>query len=74
MDAAPAPSRQLEEGGVKLIRVTDDGCGIDKEQLVLALTRHATPKISSLEDLERVSPWVSAAKRWPRLPPFPASP
>ena len=45
---------ELEAGGVKLVRVRDNGVGIDVEDLPLALTRHATSKIASLEDLESV--------------------
>src|SRR5437660_1408087 len=41
-------------GGVKLIRVADDGMGIDREDLVFAVARHATSKISSASDLEAI--------------------
>ena len=45
----------VEQGGIKLMRIRDDGCGIDKEDLALALSRHATSKIQLLDDLETVA-------------------
>jgi DNA mismatch repair protein MutL len=44
----------LSGGGVKLIRVADDGLGIDREDLLYAVARHATSKISSASDLEAI--------------------
>lgn len=45
----------IEQGGIKLIRIRDNGCGIPESEVALALSRHATSKISSLEDLEQVA-------------------
>lgn len=45
----------IESGGIKLIRISDNGCGIAREQLPLALSRHATSKIHNLQDLEAIN-------------------
>ena len=45
---------ELEEGGIRLIRIRDDGGGMGPEDIALAVERHATSKIGSLEDLECV--------------------
>jgi DNA mismatch repair protein MutL len=46
---------QLENGGIKLLKVRDNGGGIARDELALALQRHATSKIASLDDLQRVA-------------------
>ena len=45
---------ELEQGGIELVRVSDDGCGIPADQLALALAPHATSKIIAAQDLERI--------------------
>ena len=45
---------EIKRGGVALIRVTDNGCGIDKDDLPVALKRHATSKIKEKDDLDSI--------------------
>ena len=46
---------EVEQGGTKQIKINDDGLGIHKQDLELALSRHATSKITDLEDLENIA-------------------
>lgn len=52
---ASAITVEIKEGGTALVRITDNGCGIPKDQVRLAFMRHATSKIRSVEDLITVS-------------------
>src|SRR5882724_2283276 len=45
---------EVEQGGVELIRVVDDGCGMVPDDLKLALSSHATSKVRSADDLEKI--------------------
>jgi DNA mismatch repair protein MutL len=45
---------EIEQGGIELIRITDDGCGIPEAELSLAIAPHATSKIATPEDLDRI--------------------
>lgn len=52
---ATAVTVEIKEGGISFIRITDNGCGIPKNQVALAFLRHSTSKIRSVEDLTTVA-------------------
>ena len=52
---ADSVTAEIKEGGISLIRITDNGCGIDKEDVPGAFLRHSTSKISKIEDLNTIS-------------------
>lgn len=52
---ATAVTVEIKEGGISFIRITDNGCGIEKDQIPLAFLRHSTSKIKSVEDLLSIS-------------------
>lgn len=52
---ASAVTVEIKEGGISFIRITDNGCGIPKEEVPLAFLRHSTSKIRTVEDLTTVS-------------------
>lgn len=52
---ATAVTVEIKEGGISFIRITDNGCGIEKNQIPLAFLRHSTSKIKSVEDLLSIS-------------------
>ena len=51
---ADAVTVEIKEGGISFIRVTDNGCGIDPEDIRTAFLRHATSKITTADDLDTV--------------------
>ena len=52
---ATAITVEIKEGGVSFIRISDNGCGIEKDQIPLAFLRHSTSKIKHIEDLFHIS-------------------
>lgn len=51
---ANAITIEIKKGGISFVRITDNGCGINRDEIPLAFTRHATSKIKSIEDLFQI--------------------
>ena len=58
---------EVKAGGRSLIRVTDDGHGMSRDDALMSLERHATVKLPAQKILPQLEPWVFAAKRYPAL-------
>ena len=52
---ATAVTVEIKDGGISFIRITDNGCGISKEEVALAFLRHSTSKIRTVDDLTSIS-------------------
>jgi len=62
---------QVKHGGKVLVKVTDNGCGMGKDDLLLCLERHATSKIGEIKDLFSIKTLGFREKRFPAYVPFP---
>lgn len=58
---------EIQNGGIKYIRITDNGCGISREDVPLAFTSHATSKISREEDLFSIGTLGLEVRRLPQF-------
>ena len=69
---ATAITVEIKEGGISLIRITDNGCGIPADQVKIAFLRHSTSKISSALDLMNVSSLGFRGRHYRVFPQYPA--
>lgn len=67
---ADAVSLEIKNGGVTFIRVTDNGCGIRREDVPTAFLRHATSKIARKDDLQSILTFGFRGRRWRRCRRF----
>ena len=63
---------EIKEGGISFIRITDNGCGIERDQVAVAFYRHSTSKIRSAEDLLTVKSLGFRGRRCQASQPWPA--
>ena len=61
---------EIQHGGLTYLRIADNGCGIDAEQLPTAFLRHATSKLRTAADLAAIGTLGFRARRWPPSPPY----